>query len=85
MTRRTLDKATTAREVCAALDYHPDLVDVRQTGSHRIYRGPHGTVIVPAHGGDLARGTLRSILRMAALAGLAVLLIAVVAAVVMVA
>lgn len=78
MTRRTLDRATTAREVCQALEHHPDLREWRQSGSHRTYTGPHGIVIVPAHAGDLKRGTLRSILRMAAMAGLAALVVAVV-------
>lgn len=76
MTRRTLEKAHTGREVCAHFDNHPALVEVHQSGSHRIYRGPRGSVIVPAHNGDVPRGTLRSICRMAALAGLAALVIA---------
>lgn len=75
MSRRTLDRATTAREVCAHFDHHPALVEVHQSGSHRVYRGPSGTVIVPAHSGDVPRGTLRSIQRMALMAGLAVLVI----------
>jgi predicted RNA binding protein YcfA (HicA-like mRNA interferase family) len=79
MTRRTLDKSTTAREVCQALEHHPALVEVRQSGSHRIFRGPSGMVVVPAHGGNLRRGTLRSILRMAALAGLSVFDLAILA------
>lgn len=67
MTRRTLDRATTGREVCQHFDNHPALVSVSQSGSHRKYTGPRGIVIVPAHSGDIARGTLRSIVRMAAL------------------
>lgn len=77
MSRRTLDRATTAREVCAALETHPNLREWRQSGSHRTYTGPSGIVVVPAHTGDLKRGTLRSILRMAAMAGLAALVLAI--------
>jgi predicted RNA binding protein YcfA (HicA-like mRNA interferase family) len=76
MTRRTLDRATTAREVCQALDHHPALREKRQRGSHVVYTGPGGNVIVPAHPGDLKRGTLKSICRMALLAGLSVLVLA---------
>jgi predicted RNA binding protein YcfA (HicA-like mRNA interferase family) len=76
MARRTLDRAHTAREVNAHFEHHPALIDVRQNGSHRTYRGPNGSVIVPCHNGDIARGTLRSIVRMAALAGLAALAVA---------
>ena len=77
MTRRTLDRAVTGREVRQHFDNHPSLREVRQSGSHRIYRGPTGSVVVPCHDGDVAKGTLRSIRRMAALAGLAMLAVAV--------
>ena len=38
---------------------------IRQSGSHAIYRHPDGRwTTVPVHGGkDVARGTLRSIIR----------------------
>ena len=40
---------------------------VRQRGSHRVYRVNRGTwvimVVVPQHGGDMPKGTLRSIER----------------------
>ena len=37
---------------------------VRQSGSHRIYRHQDGRhVIIPMHPGDLAPGTLRKILK----------------------
>lgn len=55
----------------------PALREWRQSESHRTYTGPSGIVVVPAHTGDLARGTLRSILRMAAMAGLAALVLAI--------
>lgn len=75
MARRTLDRATTYREVAAHFDHHPALQASRQSGSHRTYTGPHGVVIVPCHNGDVPRGTLRSICRMALLAGLACLVV----------
>ena len=75
MTRRTLDRAQTAQQVCQHFEHHKDLRAWRQCGSHRVYTGPHGQVIVPCHNGDIKRGTLRSILRMAALAGLAVIVL----------
>lgn len=78
MARRTLDRATTYREVAAHFDHHASLQATRQSGSHRVYTGPTGVVIVPCHSGDVPRGTLRSIMRMALLAGLACLIVAVV-------
>ncbi len=82
MTRRALEEARTAREVCAHLEHHPALRGWRQSGSHRIFTGPDGAVGVPMHNGDLKRGTLRSIMRRAALVGLAMLALAVVIGVV---
>lgn len=76
MTRRTLDRAHTGRELCQHFEHHPALRAKRQNGSHVVYTGPTGTVIVPNHPGDVKRGTLRSIIRMAALAGLATLAVA---------
>lgn len=77
MSRRTLDRAHTYQEVQQHLDHHPAVVSVRQSGSHRTYTGPHGTVTVPCgHRGDVPHGTLRSIVRMATLAGLGVLIVA---------
>lgn len=73
MTRRTLDQAHTSREVHAALAHHPALVKVRNGGRHTVYVGPSGSVPVSNHPGDVPRGTLKSICRMAALAGLAAL------------
>lgn len=76
MTRRTLDASHTYQELRQHFDQHPAVKDVRQSGSHRTYVGPHGSVIVPiGHRGDVPRGTLRSICRMAALAGLACLVL----------
>ena len=39
----------------------------RQTGSHKIYKHPlkNGIVVVPEHGGDIPKGTLKSILKQA--------------------
>lgn len=36
---------------------------VRQRGSHRIFTDGHRTVAVPAHGKDIAVGTLARIIR----------------------
>lgn len=78
MSRRTLDRSHTYQEVQQHFDHHPAVTNVRQTGSHRIYSGPRGSVVVPiGHRGDVPRGTLRSIMRMAALAGLALFIAAV--------
>ena len=83
MTRRTLDRSHTYQEVQQHLDHHPALRDVRQSGSHRTYTGPHGCVTVPCgHRGDVPRGTLRSICRMAALAGLGLIFVFIAAALV---
>jgi predicted RNA binding protein YcfA (HicA-like mRNA interferase family) len=40
---------------------------VRQGGSHEIWEGPSGRFQIPRHAGDLAAGTVRSILRQAGL------------------
>ncbi len=39
----------------------------RQTGSHRIFvhESKKGIVVVPIHGGDIPKGTLKSILKQA--------------------
>lgn len=79
MARRTLDRSTTYREVAAHFDNHPALRAARQSGSHRTYTGPTGSVVVPCHNGDVPRGTLRSIVRMALMAGLACLIVVVLA------
>ena len=41
----------------------------RQTGSHRIFvhEIKKGIVVVPIHGGDIPKGTLKSILKQAGL------------------
>lgn len=80
MTRRTaaeeLERAHTSREVHAALSRAPHLVNVRP-GKHTVYIGPRGSVPVPNHNCDMPRGTLRSICRMAAAAGLFCLVLAI--------
>lgn len=73
MTRRTLnpDSHLKYREVEAHFDHHPAVTAIRQSGSHKTWVGPRGSVTAPVgHNGDVPRGTLRSICRMAALAGL---------------
>ena len=77
MTRRTLDRAHTSQEVNSHFVHHPRLVSYRTSGGHTVYEGPTGTVVTTNHPGDIPRGTLRSICRMAALAGLAVLVVGV--------
>ena len=77
MTRRALEACHTDRELCQHFDHHKALIGWRQCGSHRVYDGPTGSVVVPCHGKDVARGTLRSILKMAVLAGLAVIVLVV--------
>lgn len=71
MSRRTLDRSHTYQEVQQHFDHHPAVTDIRQSGSHRTYTGPRGSVTVPiGHRGDVPRPTLRSIIRMATAAGL---------------
>ena len=72
MTRRTLEQSHTFREVYAALQHNPELRTMRNCGRHTVFTGPHGCVPVPRHQGDVPRGTLKSIVKMAVLAGLAV-------------
>ena len=81
MTRRkAIDESRDTRDVCAALDRAPGLVSVRQNGtSHRVYVGPRGSVAVPVGEKELRRGTWRSIIRQAAMAGLAMMVIAAIA------
>lgn len=79
MAQRTLnpDKLTPNRDVESYFDHHPLVTDVRVCGSHKTWKGPHGSVTAPVgHPGEMARGTLRSVIRAAVAAGLAVLLIA---------
>ena len=75
MTRRTLEHSHTFREVHAALQHNPGLRAMRNCGRHTVYTGPHGCVPVPTHQGDVPRGTLKSIVKMAVMAGLAVVII----------
>lgn len=62
-------------EIHAALGRSRNLVRIRP-GKHTVYEGPHGSVPVPNHDGDCPRGTWRSIARLAILAGLAALAVA---------
>ena len=65
------------REVESYYDHHPAVVDIRQPGtSHKVYKGPHGSFSVPTGSGEMPRGTLASILRMAAAAGVLGLIVA---------
>lgn len=80
MAIRSLDphKVYPKREVESYYDHHPAVESSRQCGtSHKVYKGRRGSFVVPTGPGDMPRGTLTSILRMAAAAGvlLAVLLI----------
>ena len=80
MTRRTLDPAHTSQEVNQHFQHHPALVSYRVSGGHTIYTGPTGTVVTTNHPGDIPRGTLRSICKMAVMAGLGALVIGLVIA-----
>lgn len=71
-------KVYSKREVVAHYDRHPAVLDSHQTGSHKVYKGPRGSFVVPNGPGDMARGTLKSILTQAAAAGVLGLIAAVV-------
>ena len=79
MAIRSLDPARLhkRREVESYYDHHPAVLETRQCGtSHKIYKGPRGSFSVPTGPGDMPRGTLASIVRMAAAAGVLCLLVA---------
>ena len=79
MTRRALPQAHTKRELHQHFAHHPNLASTRTRGRHTIYTGRNGFSVPVANGnGDVPRGTLASIVRMASLAGLAALVLAVV-------
>lgn len=77
MSRKPLCDCRTYREVHQALSHAPGLAGVRNGGRHVVYRGPRGSVPVPSHNGDVPHGTLKSIVRLAAMAGLASVVLAV--------
>jgi predicted RNA binding protein YcfA (HicA-like mRNA interferase family) len=54
------------REVAAILE-KSGFTFIRQRGSHRIYVKEHVGVIVPWHGRDLKKGTLRHIIKQSGL------------------
>ena len=57
----------TAKQVVKGLERNGFAL-TRQKGSHATFRHDDGRIaVVPMHSGDLKRGTLRSILRQAAL------------------
>jgi hypothetical protein len=76
MTRRGLPQSHTYRDLHQHFSHHAALQGTRNGGPHTIYRGPSGSVPVPNHNGDVPHGTLRSIVKMALLAGLGVVLMA---------
>ena len=78
MTRRTLDQAVTYREVDAHFSHHPNTERiVRRNSTVKVY-GPTGMVVYHNHPAQrVPNGTLGSICRMALMAGLAALLIAI--------
>lgn len=51
----------TSKQVSKAL-LKAGFVFVRQKGSHRLYRKETHLVVVPAHSGDLKRGTTKNII-----------------------
>lgn len=66
------------QEVENFYDHHPAVTSARQCGtSHKVYKGPHGSFVVPTGPGDCPRGTLKSILTQAAAAGVLCLVAAV--------
>jgi hypothetical protein len=68
------------REVEGYYDHHPAVTSARQCGtSHKVYKGPRGSFVVPTGPGDCPRGTLKSILTQAAAAGVLLALLAVLA------
>ncbi len=78
MARRTLAQARTYREIHSALQHSPNLAGQRDRGEHTVYTGRNGKCVpVPWHNGDCPIGTLRSICRLARLAGLATVVLAV--------
>lgn len=79
MAIRSLDphKLYKRDEVESYYDHHPAVLESRQCGtSHKVYKGPRGSFVVPTGPGDCPRGTLRSILTQAAAAGVFALLLA---------
>ena len=61
------DKLYAKLEVESYYDHHPAVTESRQCGtSHKVYKGPRGSFVVPTGPGDCPRGTLRSILTQAA-------------------
>lgn len=78
MTRRQLTQAHTYRDLHQHFQHHPNLRAVRNGGRHTVYCGPHGSVPVPNHTGDVKHGTLRGVVKLAQLAGLAALVLGVV-------
>ncbi len=71
MAKKPLKDCRKAKDFDKFFGSHPDLVDTRQTGSHKIWRGPTGSVVTHSNGAtDIPKGTRSSIRRMAALAGL---------------
>lgn len=74
MTRRTssqeLEQARTSREVHAALERAPGLIERRTGGRHIVYVGKYGSVPVPNHPGELGLGLRRAIIKMSLAAGL---------------
>ena len=67
------------REVESYYDHHPAVTESRQCGtSHKVYKGPRGSFVVPTGPGDCPRGMLRSILTQAAAAGVFALALALV-------
>jgi hypothetical protein len=80
VSRRTLGQCRDYRDVHAALSRSPNLASVRNGGPHTVYCGRNGhSVPVPNHRGDVPPGTLRSIWRLAIVAGLALVACAAVA------
>lgn len=80
MKRPALDPAIPAApsydEAHNALRHAPGLVKIEPGGSHIKYHGPYGIVPLGQHGGNLSRAFWRRLIRQAIAAGLALLVLA---------
>jgi hypothetical protein len=76
MSKKTVAQCKTWREVDHWVRNNPNVVEIRQTGSHVCVKGPKpGTAVYPLHNGDAPNGTLKSFIKMAMAIGLLVLLL----------
>lgn len=73
--KKVLEDCRKAKDFDKFFTSHPKLVSTRQTGSHKIHRGPSGSVVTCGNGNeDICKNTQKSIIRQAILAGLILIL-----------